>query len=260
MATALITAIVATSPLSAGILASDTLLSPSYTLGALGGQAVNGTGFTGNWTAILGQGLTATASGIARPTVTAGNSGDTASFAAGLTFTAAVGGQFYLSYDIDNETGNALNSSRVDTNSNVGTAYLGGSGFNADFNFVTSASMGAAIAQSTVSSVGEHRLVGVLDFSNDQIAIFVDPTAGSYYNSDGTNNANAFAAWTAPTTVTFTTYSLVNNFSDQASFANVVYSSDLPSASNAAPEPSTLFLFGGSLAGLLFAKRRSFKA
>ncbi len=110
-----------------------------------------------------------------------------------------------------------------------------------------------------VASTGAHHLVGVIDFTNDQLAFFVDPTGASYYNPDGTNDADATAAWTPPaSTITETGISLVDNYSDQATFDNVVISITPNAAGvNSTPEPGTLALLTGMcVSGAVFVARR----
>jgi hypothetical protein len=242
----------------AQVVAADPYSIPPYALGTLAGQAVGGFGFTGDWTQIasLGQSLSVIGPGlIGRPTVTAGNSGDFANFAnGGLTVSS---GQLYISYNIVSTT--TLSSSRMDVNDGVSAGTpsqaisLGGFG---DMKLGTDLGSGA-LADSGISSIGVHHLVGVLDFTNDKIAIFVDPTPLSYYTPLGLNDANASVAWTPPASATFTSYSLVDNLSDQASFGNAVFSLDGASGIAAVPESSSLLLLGSmGLIGAGFLRRQ----
>ena len=248
----------------AQIIASDSFDIPSYTPGSLAGQAVGGTGFAGNWALIpgLGQDLSVVSPGfVGRPTVTAGNSGDFANFSSRFTVTS---GQLYLSYDITNPNPTNLNSSRIDLRTSLNTAstLFGAAGALADFNLETRGGFGStAVAQTNIASTGAHHLVGVLDFTNHQIAIFVDPTATSFYDSSGANDADGVAAWTPPAAAyTATGYSLVNNLSDQATFDNVVFALDAPSVgvrATAVPEPGSIaLLIGMGVTGAAFLRRR----
>ena len=100
----------------------------------------------------------------------------------------------------------------------------------------------------------------MLDFSNNQIALFVDPSATSFYYPNGVNNANATALWAAPVSGTFQSYALVDNLSDQATFDNMVFSTDGPSVGVAStPEPGSVALLVGmgvTGAGCLTRRRR----
>ena len=239
---------IAASSARAQIIASDSFNVPGYTVGALNGQAVQGTGFTGNWTQELADDLSVVSPGaIGRPTVVGSQAGDAATFAGGgFSFTT---GQVFISYDISNPTAAQLTSTRLDLNTNAGlnSAYLGATGrTQSNFDFITSAGFGSfADAQTNIISTGAHHLVGVLDFANNQIAIFVDPTAASIYNANGANNADGVAVWTPPTTYTALSYTLIDNFSDQATFDNVVFSRDGASigvGTSAVPEPGSIAL------------------
>ncbi len=246
----------------ADILASDHFDIPSYTAGLLAGQTVGGTGFTGSWGRIPGLSgdLSIINPGkVGRPSVTSANAGDRALFAnGGFTVTS---GQLFLSYDM---TASApLDGSRLDLNiGNVAqAAYLGGPTGTGNFEFRTSADFGSvANAQTSISEVGAHHLVGVLDFTNNQISIFVDPSATSFYYPNGANNADASAVWTAAVSPTLTGYSLINNRSDQATFDNVVFSTDGPSVGVAGtPEPGSVALLvgmGTTGAGCFVRRRR----
>ena len=156
-----------------------------------------------------------------------------------------------------------LDGTRLDLNiGNIAqAAFLGGISNTGNFNFRTSAAFGSvANAQTNISEVGAHHLVGVLDFSNNQISIFVDPSATSFYYPNGTNNANASAVWTAAVSPTLTGYSLFDNLSDQATFDNVVFSTDGRSVGVAGtPEPGSVALLvgmGATGAGCLTRRRR----
>jgi hypothetical protein len=245
----------------ADILASDHFDIPSYTAGLLAGQTVGGTGFTGSWvqTPGLTGGLSIIDPGyVGRPVVTSANSGNTANFANG-GFTIG-SGQLFISYDFASDF--QVSSSRMDVNSGgAQAAFLGNVGDGPFLNFTTSGTVGsAAQAETNISTAGAHHLVGVLDFSNNQIAMFVDPSATSFYYPNGVNNANATALWAAPVSGTFTSYGLVDNLSDQATFDNVVYSTDGPSVGVAStPEPGSVALLVGMVAtgaGCLTRRRR----
>ncbi len=244
----------------ADILASDHFDLSSYTVGALAGQTVGGTGFTGTWSQTLTGDLGIIAPGqVGRPSVTSGNAGDRALFAnGGFTVTS---GQLFLSYDMT--TPAALDGSRLDLNiGNVAqAAFLGGISNTGSFNFRTSGAFGSvANAQTNISEIGAHHLVGVLDFTNNQISIFVDPSATSFYYPNGANNANASAVWTAAVAPTLTGYTLIDNLSNQATFDNVVFSTDGPSVGVAStPEPGSVALLVGMSAtgaGCLTRRRR----
>ena len=254
-------ALLALAPIAhADILASDHFDLSSYTVGALSGQTVGGTGFTGAWSQISTGDLSIVAPGqVGRPSVTTGNAGDRALFAnGGFTVTS---GQLFLSYDMTTST--PLDGTRLDLNiGNVAqAAYLGGLSNTGNFNFRTSAAFGSvANAQTNISEVGAHHLVGVLDFTNNQISIFVDPSASSFYYTNGANNANASAVWTAAVSPTLTSYSLIDNLSNQATFDNVVFSTDGRSVGVAGtPEPGSVALLvgmGTTGAGCFVRRRR----
>jgi hypothetical protein len=150
----------------------------------------------------------------------------------------------------------------MDVNSgSVQAAFLGNIGDGPYLNFLTSGVVGsAANAQTNISTAGAHHLVGVLDFSNNQIAMFVDPSSSSFYHPNGANNADATALWAAPVSGTFTSYGLADNLSDQATFDNVVFSTDGPSVGVATtPEPGSVALLvgmGATGAGCLTRRRR----
>lgn len=261
-----LTALAFAHPAHAQVIASDSFNVPGYTAGGLNGQAVQGTGFKGNWAQALNTDLTVLSTGvIGRPAPQGGQAGDVASFA-GNGFSVTTG-QLYISYDINNPNASLLTATRLQLGTTLGgqSALLGATGSTgANLNFVTNGGFGSsAVAQTGIASVGAHHLVGVLDFSNSQIAIFVDPTATSFYNANGTSSANAATAWTPPTSYTATNYGLVDNLNDQATFDNVVFSTSAASAgvgtAAVTPEPGSVALLiglGVTGAGFLARKRR----
>ncbi len=215
---------VATNPI---ILAQDNFNVPPYILGDLSGQPVGGTGFTGTWLGILGQGLTVTGPGlVGRPAVTAQNSGECATFAPALNF----GGQLFISMNVANQLSANLSSSRLQLNFNTtpaGVVYLGGLGLHSNFNLTVDNGAGSSVtAQTALASTGSHRIVGVLDPIGDQIAIFVDPTEKSFYTSANANNADAVAHWVPPPTLSFNSYCLIENLSDQVTFSHIAFSTN----------------------------------
>jgi len=255
-----VSATVPVPPQPAEFLAIDNFEMPPYILGALSGQPASGTGFGGAWAA-LGQDLTVeTANIVGRPTVTAGSAGDYAAFNPPINFSS---GQLYISYDISNKLNANLNSSRLDLNLDatpVGgdRALLGAVGANANFNFTVESGLGSsAVAQTLIPSSGTHRLVGVLDRTNHQIAIFVDPTAQSFYNASGGNNASAFASWQSTASLVFQSYSLIDNLSDQASFSDVAFTTEptvlTKPITQAPPAPTSITLALPNGSGLSYA-------
>jgi hypothetical protein len=190
-------------PALASIIAQDDFSVPPYALGALNGQAVGGTGFTGSWATVPGleQDLSVVANGaIGRPSVTGGNGGDYANFASPFSLST---GQLFISYTMDNVGGTSLSTTRLDLNLDTppvagDRAVLGGFQPSGDFGLGLEGALGGALAQSSISATGTHKVVGVLDATNDQIAIFVDPTSSSFYDTNGANDADAVAAWTPP--------------------------------------------------------------
>jgi len=228
---------------------------------------VGGTGFAGSWAddAETYQGMYVVSPGqIGRGNNNGLNAGSYANFASG-GFSVAQG-QLWISINIDNMGQAPLSSSRLDLNTGISNgspiqgAYLGGVG-QADFGFITSTNLGSsASAISSVPSIGDHHVVGVLDFTNDQIAIFVDPTGASYYAPNGTNNANAVAAWTPPGSDTITSYELVDNQSDIASYGDAVFSYNGAPAGVGVPEPGSIALLVGmgfTGASVLLRKRKT---
>lgn len=103
-----------------------------------------------------------------------------------------------------------------------------------------------------------YTLVGVLDFNNDRLALFINPDGSSYYDpTNGTTNAQAVGAYTG------TNWSNAIRFESGGGGSDIrwheVTVATLPTdvgLLNAIPEPSsyTLMLGGGAL--LLFALRR----
>jgi len=63
--------------------------------------------------------------------------------------------------------------------------------------------------------------VGVIDTANHQLALFVDPTASSFYKPTAVNNADAVAAWTPGGATSIGAYSLLVSGGDNALFGNV---------------------------------------
>jgi hypothetical protein len=80
--------------------------------------------------------------------------------------------------------------------------------------------------------------VAVLDAANQKIAIFVDPSANSFYGADGSNNADAAAAWAPAAGLAFQSYSLVENEVDQATFSAVLFSAS--DSKGLVPIPATI--------------------
>jgi uncharacterized protein (TIGR03437 family) len=206
----------------------DNFQVPPYAMGGLAGQTVGAAGFSGAWTQLEAQDLTITGSGaVGRPTVTAGSAGDYANFVAPITLNT---GQIFISYNIANQLPSNLNSTRLDLNLDavpVGgrRALIGAIGANANFNLTAESGLGtAATAQTSIASTGSHHVVAVLDATNHQIAMFVDPASNSFYKADGTNNADAIATWIPTVGLAFQSYSLIENQSDQVTFGGVVFS------------------------------------
>jgi hypothetical protein len=249
-------------PALAAIIAEDGFSVPPYALGFLNGQAVGGTGFTGNWATVPGllQDLSVVANGaVGRPTVTGGNGGDYANFASPFTLST---GQLFISYTMHIVGGTSLSTTRLDLNLDTppaagDRALLGGFQPGGDFGLGLEGGLGGAFAQSSVSAVGTHKIVGVLDVTNDQIAIFVDPTSSSFYDANGANDANAVAAWTPSGSLTFNSYSLIENLNDQVDFSDVVFSTDPASAGIGVPEPASIVLLSAGLLGLGLIRRRN---
>jgi hypothetical protein len=249
-------------PALAAIVAQDDFSVPPYALGFLNGQAVGGTGFTGNWARVPGllQDLSVVANGaVGRPAVTAGDGGDYANFASPFTLST---GQLFISYTMNNVGGTSLSTTRLDLNLDTppaagDRALLGGFQPGGDFGLGLEGGLGGALAQSSVSAIGTHKIVGVLDVTNDQIAIFVDPTSSSFYDANGANDANAIAAWTPPGSLTFNSYSLIENLNDQVDFSDVVFSTDPASAGIGIPEPASVVLLAAGLLGLGLIRRRN---
>jgi hypothetical protein len=239
----------------AATLAADKFSVPPYTLDApLSGQAASGFGFTGNWLSPVSGDLEVTDPGFVGlpPSPPFTTYGDYAQFSSPIALNS---GQLYLSALLDNiGTGN-LNNSGVNINNGSAAATLGGTGFNTDFNFATNASLGAATAQTNIAPTGEHFLVGVLDYANHQIAIFVDPTAASFYNADGTNDANAVAAWTPAVGISFLYLEMLERSPDNLKFGDLIVSNAPGTAGIGTPEPAT-FGLGLIAAGLLFLRAK----
>jgi uncharacterized protein (TIGR03437 family) len=208
------------------VLASDDFTVPPYQLADLAGQQVGGSGFAGVWTNSLeGGDLTVTGPGtVGSPVVDAGLAGDCAKFASPLSLPP---GQLFISYNIANQRGSDLISSGLGLSQEVfpvcgSTAMLGG---NARFFFTINDALGITTkVQTQIATTGSHRIVGVLDATNHQIAIFVDPTAQSFYSSTGANNADAVAAWVPAAGLAFQSYSLIEGFHDQVGFSHVAFS------------------------------------
>jgi hypothetical protein len=206
-----------------GVLAIDNFFVPPYSIGTLAGQNASGYGFTGAWTTVPSSGdLTVLSSGNVGLSSTSGsNSGDSATFASPITLS---GGQLFISYNVSDLQGTALAGTALDLNIDSASgdqAILGASG--GIFSLVAGIGLGSASAQTSSASTGTHHLVGVLDATNSQIAIFVDPTAASYYTANGASNASATASWTPTGSLSFPSYTLVENTGDLASFGNVVF-------------------------------------
>jgi len=244
-----------------GAAKADVLASDNYsnlTVGPVAGQAVGGTGLTGNWyqTPGLYSGLGYIGSNmIGRPSNDGANAGDTAAFAgSGFLLNS---GQVFVSIEITS-TAPDLYSSRLDLNTSAGTEYLGGIG--PAHSQLAFDAFGALLTDPSSTTLGTNLLVGVLDFTNDKLALFVDPTSSSYYNANGTNNADVTAVWSPPASFTALSYNLVDNLSDTATFTNFKLSTDFASAANltaTTPEPGAFAMMAGAgLAGIGVLRRR----
>ncbi len=252
----------------ATVLASDDFTNPSYITGTswpadnIIGQDALGYGFTGKWSLDgIYQGITITSPGVlGRPHNNGNNAGALADFASPIVLSS---GQLFVSYTIDSAS--ALNGSRIDLNNgssgslraSIGTQNTLGGPFAID----TGAGIGGAIGLSTVATAGQHTIVGVLDYTNDKVALFVDPTAGSYYGANGANDATVTAAWTPGGPVTFTGLAIVDNYSDTPTWGNIVVATSATDVgiSGGVPEPATwaLMLLGVGAVGGMTRRRRS---
>jgi uncharacterized protein (TIGR03437 family) len=211
-----------------GVFAFDNFQVPPYRLGGLAGQPAGGAGFKGSWVKSLSQDLTLTGAGsVGRPTATADSAGDAINFSSPIAVTA---GQLFISATVTNQRTTKLSYTGIVLTNSFADISLGAIGADANFNFSVipySGSSTSWVAQTQTASTGSHRIVGVLDFSNRQLAIFVDPTSQSFYNTDGRNNATAMGPWSPPPNgITFTGYLLVEHLSDQATFGSIIFSTD----------------------------------
>ncbi|MGP8247979.1 MAG: BACON domain-containing protein [Bryobacteraceae bacterium] len=247
----------------ASVLASDSFQVPPYSVASLAGQAVGGSGFTGKWTSDPGltQDLAVKSSGvIGRPAVPSGSGGDYAKFASPIALNA---GQFFVSFNMVNLGGSNLSSTRIDLNFGTSAPFVnyrvsvGGNGAAANLNIMVESAVTAGntafYLNTSLPSTGSHHLVGVLDAQNQKVALFVDPTSSSYYNSDGTNNATAVAAWIPPATLNLYSYSIIENTGDNVNFSNVVFANDPASVGlSGTAATGSQFTFNGfaSMAGL----------
>ena len=254
----------------ATIIASDNFTDPGYVTGTawpaddLRGQEALGTGFTGKWLEDPStyNGITITSPGfLGRPHNNGANAGVYANFSSPITLTS---GQLYVSYDVSSAT--ALNGTRVDligshnaaSNAFIGTQFsLGG-----PFGISTAASIGAASALTSIATSGAHKIVGVLDYTNHKVSLFVDPVAGNFYSANGANDAAASATWTPVSPVTFNGLGFIENYSDVATFRNLVVASaasDVGLGAAPVPEPAAwaMMLVGFGAIGGMMRRRRS---
>ncbi len=250
-----ILALVMAQAASADVLASDNY--SSLTVGALAGQTVGGYGFTGTWTqpGSLTSGLSYVGSNlIGRPFNNGENAGDNATFAGGGFLLNS--GQVFLSIDM-NSSDSSVRSTRLDFITSTGVDYLGGIGPTNEMHFYVD---GINLASGNIDLPGNNLMVGVLDFANDKIALFVNPTSSSYYLANGSNDATAVAAWTAPASTTALSYNLVENYDNTATYSNFKLTTDFASAAGltaSTPEPGAAgLMIGAGLTGLGLVIRR----
>ncbi len=103
-----------------------------------------------------------------------------------------------------------------------------------------------------------YTITGVIDFTNDKVAFFLDPDGSDFYNaSNGTNSADVETAYTS------------NNFSSRirlqggdgppgstVAWDNLTVGTEAGDVLLAVPEPSSALLLAGSL-GVLMRRRRA---
>ncbi len=270
MASALAVALSAVGSAQATVIASDNFTNPGYVTGTtwpaddLRGQNALGTGFTGKWVndPTTYAGITITSPGnLGRPHNNGVNAGVYANFSSPITLSS---GQLYVSFDVSSAT--ALNGTRVDLISNhnaASNAYIGTQfSLGGPFGISTASSIGAASALTGIATSGAHKIVGVLDYTNHKVSLFVDPAAGSFYSTTGANDAAASATWTPVSPVTFNGLGFIENYSDVATFRNLVVASaasDVGLRAAPIPEPAAwaMMLVGVGAIGGMTRRRRS---
>jgi hypothetical protein len=271
IASALLGAVSVVGSAQAAVIASENFTDPGYVTGSswpaddLRGQNALGSGFTGKWIQdpTTYAGITITSPGaLGRPHNNGFNAGIYANFSSPIALTS---GQLYVSYEVSSAA--ALNGTRVDlignhnaaSNAYIGTQFtLGG-----PFGIVTAASIGSASGLTNIATSGDHKIVGVLDYTNHKIALFVDPVAGSYYSASGANDAAVSATWTPVAPVIFNGLGFIENYSDVATFRNLVVASaatDVGLRAAPIPEPAvwaTMLAGMGAIGGMVRRRRSS---
>lgn len=118
-------------------------------------------------------------------------------------------------------------------------------------------SYGSSIA---IDPNGTYTLIGVLDFDNDQLALFVNPGAGAFYDpTSGANNAQAGGAYTLSNWSTGIRFESGGGGDDVAWHEVTIGTAPADVGLLAIPEPSVLALAGLGLLALA-ARRRARRA
>jgi uncharacterized protein (TIGR03437 family) len=227
---------------SSAVVASDSFQVPPYAVGNLAGQSAGGSGFTGSWTTDTGltQSLAVKSSGvIGRPAVPSGSGGNYVKFASPINLNT---GQLFVAYDVTNLGGTKLAATRIDLNFSTSAPFVNYRAFfggmdptTGHFDFELESGVCTGCGTTPVDTkipdndAAKHRVIGVLDAQNHKVAIFIDPTANSYYGADGSNNADAAATWIPVAGLALSSYSWIENTGDNVNFGNVVFANDAAS-------------------------------
>ncbi|MDX2079718.1 MAG: PEP-CTERM sorting domain-containing protein [Terrimicrobiaceae bacterium] len=97
----------------------------------------------------------------------------------------------------------------------------------------------------SITPGGTYTLIGVLDFDNDRLALYVNPTGSSFYDpTSGANNADAGGVYTMGNWSTGMRFESGGGGDDVAWHEVTIGTSPADVGLLAIPEPSTLALFG----------------